>query len=143
RGEYFSFDRVKLAYPPSGPVPVFMGIIGPKMLHLSGEIADGTIGSVLASPRYVSWAREQIAAGQAAAGRAGSAHPFAVFAMLSIDTDGERARAAIRSTMAFYLAADPVNAMTEVYGIADRTRTLAEGGAAAVEAGIEGGWRND
>jgi alkanesulfonate monooxygenase SsuD/methylene tetrahydromethanopterin reductase-like flavin-dependent oxidoreductase (luciferase family) len=143
QGEYFSFDRVRLTYAPSEPVPVFMGIIGPKMLHLSGEIADGTVGSVLASPQYVSWAREQITAGQAAAGRAGSAHPFAAFAMFSLDTDGERARAAVRSTMAFYMAADPVNAMTEVYGIADQARALAKNGAAAVEAGIEEAWLDD
>ncbi len=75
-GEYFSFNQVKLTYPPPDPVPVFMGIIGPKMLHLSGEIADGTIGSVMAGTRYLAWAREQIAAGQAATGRSGAAHPF-------------------------------------------------------------------
>jgi len=143
RGDYFSFDRVRLAYPPPEPVPVYMGIIGPKMLHLSGEIADGTIGSVLAGTRYLAWAREQISAGQASAGRSGSPHPFAAFAMFSLDRDGERARAAVRPTMAFYLAADPVNAMTEVYGIAERTRELAVGGAAAVEAAIEDAWVED
>jgi 5,10-methylenetetrahydromethanopterin reductase len=143
QGEYFSFDRVKLTYPPPEPVPVFMGIIGPKMLHLSGEIADGTIGSVMAGTRYLPWAREQIAAGQAAAGRSGAAHPFAAFTIFSIDADREKARAAIRSTMAFYLAADPDNAMTNVYGIADRTRELAAGGARAVEAAIEEAWVDD
>jgi 5,10-methylenetetrahydromethanopterin reductase len=143
RGEYFSFDRVKLTYPPPGPVPVFMGIIGPKMLHLSGEIADGTVGSVMAGTAYLTWAREQIAAGQAAVGRGGSPHPFAAFAMFSIDVDGKRAKAAIRPTMAFYLAADPVNAMTEVYGIAEEVAQAAEGGAAAVETAIQGAWVED
>jgi len=143
QGEYFSFNQVKLTYPPSEPVPVFMGIIGPKMLHLSGEIADGTVGSVMAGTRYLTWAREQIASGQAAAGRSSAPHPFAAFTMFSIDRDGERARAAIQPTMAFYLAADPVNAMTEVYGIAEKTSTLAEAGPAAVEAGIEEAWVED
>jgi alkanesulfonate monooxygenase SsuD/methylene tetrahydromethanopterin reductase-like flavin-dependent oxidoreductase (luciferase family) len=143
RGEYFSFDRVRLAYPPPGPVPVSMGVIGPKMLHLSGEVADGTIGSVLAGTQYLRWAREQIAAGQEAAGRSGSPHPFAAFTMFSIDPDGERARAAVRPTMAFYLAADPVNAMTEVYGIAEQVGELAKSGPDAVEAGIEDAWVDD
>jgi alkanesulfonate monooxygenase SsuD/methylene tetrahydromethanopterin reductase-like flavin-dependent oxidoreductase (luciferase family) len=143
RGEYFSFDHVKLAYAPPGSVPVYMGIIGPKMLHLSGEIADGTVGSVMAGTSYIAWAREQIAAGQAAAGRSGSAHPFAVFTIFSIDVDGERARAAIRPTMAFYLAADPVNALTEVYGIAAKTGELAQGGPPAVEAALEDAWVED
>ena len=143
RGEYFSFDRVRLTYPPLGSVPVFMGIIGPKMLHLSGEIADGTVGSVMAGTAYLTWAREQIAAGQAAVGRAGSSHPFAAFTMFSIDADGARAKAAIRPTMAFYLAADPVNAMTEVYGIADEVGEAAKGGAQAVEAAIQDAWVED
>ena len=63
--------------------------------------------------------------------------------MFSIDPDGERARAAVRPTMAFYLAADPVNAMTEVYEIAEKTDALAEDGSAAVEAGIEEAWVED
>jgi alkanesulfonate monooxygenase SsuD/methylene tetrahydromethanopterin reductase-like flavin-dependent oxidoreductase (luciferase family) len=143
QGEYFSFNGVRLTYQPPDPVPVFMGVIGPNMLQLSGEIADGTIGSVLAGTRYLAWAREQIAAGQAAAGRNGWAHPFAAFTMFSIDPDGERARAAIRPTMAFYLAADPVNAMTEVYGIAEKTAALAKDGPTAVEAGLEEAWVED
>jgi alkanesulfonate monooxygenase SsuD/methylene tetrahydromethanopterin reductase-like flavin-dependent oxidoreductase (luciferase family) len=143
RGEYFSFDHVRLTYPPPGPVPVFMGIIGPKMLHLSGEIADGTVGSVMAGTAYLRWARDQIAAGQSAVGRTGSTHPFAAFTMFSIDDDGDRAKAAIRPTMAFYLAADPVNAMTEVYGIAEQVGEAAKGGAAAVEDAIEAAWVED
>jgi alkanesulfonate monooxygenase SsuD/methylene tetrahydromethanopterin reductase-like flavin-dependent oxidoreductase (luciferase family) len=143
RGEYFSFDHVRLTYPPPGPVPVFMGIIGPKMLHLSGQIADGTVGSVMAGTGYLAWAREQIRGGQAAVGRAGSPHPFAAFTMFSIDADGERAKAAIRPTMAFYLAADPVNAMTRVYGIAEEVSEAAKGGAQAVEAAIQDEWVED
>jgi alkanesulfonate monooxygenase SsuD/methylene tetrahydromethanopterin reductase-like flavin-dependent oxidoreductase (luciferase family) len=120
-----------------------MGIIGPKMLHLSGEIADGTVGSVMAGTVYLSWARERIAVGQSAVGRAGSAHPFAAFTMFSIDGDGDRAKAAIRPTMAFYLAADPVNAMTEVYGIAEEVGEAAKEGAPAVEAAIQDAWVED
>jgi len=143
RGEYFSFDHVRLTYPPPDPVPVFMGIIGPKMLHLSGEIADGTVGSVMAGTDYLTWAREQIATGQTSVGRADSPHPFAAFTMFSIDADSDRAKAAIRPTMAFYLAADPINAMTEVYGIADQVGGAATNGATAVEAAIEDAWVED
>jgi alkanesulfonate monooxygenase SsuD/methylene tetrahydromethanopterin reductase-like flavin-dependent oxidoreductase (luciferase family) len=63
--------------------------------------------------------------------------------MFSIDVDGERAKAAIRPTMAFYLTADPVNAMTEVYGIADEVGQVAQRGAAAVEAAIQDAWVED
>ena len=47
----FAFDGVTLTHPCSGNVPLYTGVIGPRSLELSGEIADGTIMSVLAAPR--------------------------------------------------------------------------------------------
>jgi alkanesulfonate monooxygenase SsuD/methylene tetrahydromethanopterin reductase-like flavin-dependent oxidoreductase (luciferase family) len=50
-GRFYSFDNVKLNFDVyrSDP-PIYLGVEGPKMLTLSGEIADGTVLSVLASP---------------------------------------------------------------------------------------------
>lgn len=141
-GAYFTFRNVKLTYPPTRRLPVYMGVVAPKGLQLSGAVADGTVGSVLASPRYVRWAREQIATGQAEAGRGGP-HPFAVFAMFSVDVDAARAKQAIRPIMAFYLAAQPRNALTDAYGISDQTVELARGGAAALERDLPEQWVED
>jgi alkanesulfonate monooxygenase SsuD/methylene tetrahydromethanopterin reductase-like flavin-dependent oxidoreductase (luciferase family) len=141
-GDYFGFRNVRLTYPAQEPVRLWMGVIGPRMLRLSGEIADGTVGSVLASPEYVTWAREQIAGGQAAAGRSDH-HPFAVFVMFSVDRDGEKARQAIRQVTAFYLHAMPRNAMTEVYGIAEEAGELAAQGLEAVLEGMPAHWLED
>lgn len=141
-GASFAFDNVQLTYPAQEPPPVYMGVIGPKMLELSGEVADGTIGSVLASPQYVTWARERIAAGQAKAGRSGR-HPFAAFAMFLVDRDGEAAKREIRKTMAFYLAAMPGNAMTEAYGIKEAAIELTKSGPEAVERGMPDQWVED
>ena len=41
-------------------------LFGPKMLRLSGEIANGTVLSVAAGHDYVRWARERIDEGQQA-----------------------------------------------------------------------------
>jgi len=90
QGATFGFTGVKLTHPAPAGVPVYMGVIGPKMLHLAGEIADGTVGSVLAGEAYIRWARERIAEGQAAGGRTGH-HRFAAFVMYAVDRDARAA----------------------------------------------------
>jgi alkanesulfonate monooxygenase SsuD/methylene tetrahydromethanopterin reductase-like flavin-dependent oxidoreductase (luciferase family) len=69
RGDVFAFDRVELTYKPQEELPIYMGLVNAKGLRLSGEIADGTILSVLAGVAYVRWSRQQIAEGAAAAKR--------------------------------------------------------------------------
>jgi 5,10-methylenetetrahydromethanopterin reductase len=138
-GEYFSFRDVQLTYPATGEVPVYMGVINPRMLRLSGEVADGTIGSILAGPKYVEWARTQIAAGRAEAGRDGH-HRFSVFALFSVDAEGTRAKQALRPTIAFYVAAMPRNAMTEVYGYAELAEELAAAGVETFERELPDEW---
>jgi alkanesulfonate monooxygenase SsuD/methylene tetrahydromethanopterin reductase-like flavin-dependent oxidoreductase (luciferase family) len=143
-GRCFHLDRVKLAHPPAGRVPVYMGVLAPKAMQLSGEIADGNVLSVLSGEQYVRWARERIAAGQSEAGRDGPRR-LATFAFVSVGRDGAAAKAALREPMAFYLAADPVNALTGAYGIGDElTAMLAGGGGAeALAAEMPERWIDD
>lgn len=138
----FTFDGVRLTYPVTDEVlPVSLGVAGPKMLELSGEIADGTLLSVLAGEDYVRWARERIAAGAARAGRDVRDHRVTVFALYSVDEDAAAARAAVRRTAAFYLAAGGVNAITEQAGVSEElTGLIARGGADAVEHGLDRRW---
>ena len=44
-GEIFSIKEFSLTFPPQQKVPVYMAAVGPKMLELAGEIADGVIGA--------------------------------------------------------------------------------------------------
>ena len=127
-GDYFHFDQVKLTHPPSEELPLYMGVIGPKMLELAGEIADGTVVSVLAAPEYVRWARDRVAAGAAKAGRDPSQHRVATFALFAVDSDGRKAKESIRDLTAFYLAAIPPSALTDVYGVSDELAVMAEEG---------------
>jgi alkanesulfonate monooxygenase SsuD/methylene tetrahydromethanopterin reductase-like flavin-dependent oxidoreductase (luciferase family) len=141
-GDSFSFVNVKLTYPVDNPVPVYMGVLGPKMLRLSGEIADGTVGSVLAGTAYIRWAREQIAGGMQAAGRKGH-HRFAVFTMYAVDKDAAKAKEAVRALMAFYLAAVPKSALTDVYGIGEELAELAQGGPERLASEMPEQWVED
>lgn len=139
-GRVFGFDRVRLAYPGTERIPLHLGAIGPKMLELSGEIADGSILSVGAGSGYVDWARERIEDGRRRAGR-DDPHRVTAFVIYSVDRDRSRARAAARETFAFYKGAGGRNALTDQGGISDQMLAMLErGGATAVAAEMPESW---
>ncbi|HLG57862.1 MAG TPA: LLM class flavin-dependent oxidoreductase [Vicinamibacterales bacterium] len=143
RGKVFSFHKIFLTHQPQEELPLYMGLVNRKGLVLSGEIADGTVLSVLAGTAYIRWAREQIAGGAAAAGRTGH-HRIATYALYSVDADSKKAKEALRSVTAFYLEAMPKNALSQVYGIADEAgEMLSRGGAAAVAREMPAQWLED
>lgn len=105
-GRYYQLRNVKLNFEPlRADMPIYLGVEGPKMLNLSGQICDGTILSVLASPAYVRYARENIDAGCAETGRDPEQHKLTVYVIFSMDEDGARARDAVRAPIAEYLGA--------------------------------------
>jgi len=68
KGQHVQLDQAQLVYPPDQIPPISLGVAGPKSLALSGRVADGTILAEYSAPKYVSWAREQIARGKLEAG---------------------------------------------------------------------------
>src|SRR5262249_28858117 len=112
-GRSFAFHNVKLTHPPAGRVPLYMGVVGPKLLNLSGEIADGTVVSVLAGTDYVRWLRARIDEGRAKAGRTDH-HRVVTFAMYSVDRDSAVAKERLRGLMGFYIAAMARSALMDV-----------------------------
>jgi alkanesulfonate monooxygenase SsuD/methylene tetrahydromethanopterin reductase-like flavin-dependent oxidoreductase (luciferase family) len=126
-GRSFEFHNVKLTYPATERVPLYMGVIGPKMLRLSGAVADGTVVSVLAGTEYLRWARERIAEGMADAGRS-EHHRVTTFALFSVDADGQKARDLVKGLVAFYAWAMSTNALMTVYGISDELTRMSEAG---------------
>lgn len=142
-GQTFQFDRVKLTHPPSERVPLYMGAIGPKMLDLASEIADGIVVSVLASTEYVAWAREVLAKGAATNGR-DLRHKVACFGLFSVDTDARRAKESLRDVVAFYLGTMGPNALTDVHGSSEALRAMIQrGGAEAVRQEMPDAWLDE
>jgi alkanesulfonate monooxygenase SsuD/methylene tetrahydromethanopterin reductase-like flavin-dependent oxidoreductase (luciferase family) len=135
----FSFDSVQLAYP-AADVPLYTGVIGPKSLALSGEVADGTVITVMAGPRYVERARQITSDSAARFGRTRK-HMLPTLSYCFIDRDGARARRAARTTLAQMLAQAGPDLLTNVYDIDDPLcDMIARGGAAAVEAEMPDEW---
>jgi alkanesulfonate monooxygenase SsuD/methylene tetrahydromethanopterin reductase-like flavin-dependent oxidoreductase (luciferase family) len=138
----FTFRNVQLAYPLDEVPPIYAGILGPKMLQLAGEVADGTVGSVLAGADYLRWAREQIAIGQEKAGRSDH-HRIACFALFSVDADSRKAHDALRPVMSFYLSVMPRSPLGDAYGITGELVEMAAGGAEGVAAKMPDRWMDD
>jgi 5,10-methylenetetrahydromethanopterin reductase len=61
--------KIHLLHPCKNRVPIYVAASGPKMLELSGRIADGIIVLVGVADDYIAQAREKIAVGAQAAGR--------------------------------------------------------------------------
>jgi alkanesulfonate monooxygenase SsuD/methylene tetrahydromethanopterin reductase-like flavin-dependent oxidoreductase (luciferase family) len=95
QGARFHLDGVQLEFAPTGPVPIVLGVKGPRALGLAGEIADGVLCSVLAGPAHVRRARA------AAARRPGFV--VAAYVPVLVDEDGARARDRMRPLLAHYL----------------------------------------
>ncbi len=142
-GQVYTFRDVRLVHPPGERVPVHVGASGPRMLRLSGAVADGSILSVGASVAYVRWARERIEEGREEADR-GDDHRVTAFALYSVDADAERAFDQMRKPLAFYKAAGGPNALTDAYGISEvLSDMLARGGEEVVAAEMPDRWIED
>ncbi len=61
--------KIHVLHPCKNKVPIYVAASGPKMLELSGRIADGIIVLVGVADDYIAHAKEKIGAGAKAAGR--------------------------------------------------------------------------
>ncbi len=68
-GRTLSSRGFQLKAVPAAPVPINLAAIGPKMLQLAGEIADGVMLNDFTPPDRLDWALTQIDTGAKRAGR--------------------------------------------------------------------------
>jgi 5,10-methylenetetrahydromethanopterin reductase len=81
--------------------PIYLGGMGPAMLRLAGELADGAL-PLLFPPERLPAAREQIEAGARRSGRHPAGIDVAACVWCSVDADAERARRALAQKIAYY-----------------------------------------
>jgi 5,10-methylenetetrahydromethanopterin reductase len=96
-GECFTVRDVALETPPASPVPIVLGVKGPRALGLAGEVADGIVCSVLTSPAHVRRVRSLTR------GAGGGNVPLLAFLPVAVSADGDAARARLRPLLAHYL----------------------------------------
>ncbi len=111
-GEFVHLDRVSLdvAYGDTSPrnIPIYIGATGPRMLELTGEIADGAMLNYVVSIDYIRDAVVRVGAGAAKSGRTidDIDRPELLICSLSDDDPGQ-ALLTGKSLVAYYLGTEP------------------------------------
>ncbi len=110
-GEFVQFDGVELdivhGERKKVPVPVYIGATGPKMLQLSGEIADGVLLNYLVSPHYNKNAMKQLQIGLDKSGRKMEDLDRPQLVVVSLDEDADKAIQRAKELVTQYLGQQP------------------------------------
>ncbi|NNU27385.1 LLM class flavin-dependent oxidoreductase [Isoptericola sediminis] len=128
-GRYVHLDAVRLEWPPTTPVSLWTGGVGPRTLALTGELADGLTLANALTPDDV---RDAVATAREGASAVGRELPD-VHATLVVAT-GARARERLAAELPRW-GADPQRGIGAAGGadeIAAGVRALADAGATAV-----------
>lgn len=88
-------------------VPIYIGATGPKMIQLTGEIADGIVLNYCVPPEYNDMAMENLAIGAERAGRTLDEIDRPQLIVCSVDEDPDRALDGARGLLTQYLAQQP------------------------------------
>ena len=103
KGEVVTLRGIKLGITPPPQTPVYLGALGPEMLRLAGELADGACLN-WCNPEQIAWSRERIAEGAARTGRDPSDVKMVEYIRVCVDDDIDTARRAYaQSTMGYAL----------------------------------------
>ena len=87
-------------------MPVVLGALGPRMLRLAGEAADGAALN-WCTPEQIAWSREQVAAGAARAGRDPAEVRIVEYIRICVDEDETTARQAYARAIMGYALVPP------------------------------------
>jgi 5,10-methylenetetrahydromethanopterin reductase len=96
-GEVFAVNDVALETPPPAPVPILLGVKGPRALALAAEVGDGVHCSVLASPAHIRRVRATTAS------RARTEFVVITYVPMALSDDRAEARAWVKPLIAHYL----------------------------------------
>jgi 5,10-methylenetetrahydromethanopterin reductase len=110
-GEFHKVKGIKLdvVHGNTNPrhVPLMIGATGPKMMELTGEIADGAVLNYCVSPDYNDQALELLEKGAKKAGRSLQDIDRPQLIVCSVDKDENKARHAAKWLLTQYLAQQP------------------------------------
>jgi alkanesulfonate monooxygenase SsuD/methylene tetrahydromethanopterin reductase-like flavin-dependent oxidoreductase (luciferase family) len=95
-------------------VPVYLGALGPQMLRLAGERADGALLN-WATPDRIADSRRLVAEGAARAGRDPADIPLTMYVRVCVDDDVAAARRALGAQVLGYALARPGIPLTAGY----------------------------
>jgi probable F420-dependent oxidoreductase len=106
-------------------IPTYIGGVGPKMLQMGGEVADGVLGFVV-TPEFVrDYMIPMVEQGARRAGRSPSEVDVAALVLCSVSDDREVALRRARINVGMYVAYPGAERMVEFAGLtADREKLI-------------------
>jgi alkanesulfonate monooxygenase SsuD/methylene tetrahydromethanopterin reductase-like flavin-dependent oxidoreductase (luciferase family) len=124
-GQTVRIEGRRLEFPPRPPVPIHMGALGPRMLELAGEAADGLLGWFCSRPFLDRVVRPRLEAGARQVGRSFAAFDL-TWMLPTLVSDDPSARDLTRPYVATYLTAGwpSYDRVTEVSGFGQATADL-------------------
>lgn len=115
-GDQYNVNNITIAVPGSGTVPLLVAALGPVMLKLAGQLADGTI-TWMTGPNTLE--NHIIPAINAAAQEAGKSKPMIVAGFpVVLTNEPDKAREAIGKTLQIYGMLPSYRAMLDKEGLA-------------------------
>jgi len=135
-GDHVTVERFGLASPPPGPVRLFVGALGPRMLRLAGAVGDGVCLNLM-PPDVVPRQIAEIRSGAEAAGRELPEH-FRVMARFHVvvTDDVSGGRDIVRSAFGPYFAQPVYNRFLGWMGHPEAAAGIATAFAAGDRAGV-------
>ncbi len=101
QGTALTLRGARLTITPPPRTPVYLGALGPLMLRLGGELADG-VALNWCTPEQIAWSRARVAEGTAKAGRSPSSVTVSEYIRICVDQDVDLARRALVRNMLGY-----------------------------------------
>ena len=100
--------HARLGFTPTRPrPPIVLGVKGKQALAMAAGCADGLLLSVMSSPPYVQWVRDQV----------GPSHELSAYVAISAGDDPVSARDRLRPTVAKYLGVHGDHPITRKAGL--------------------------
>jgi 5,10-methylenetetrahydromethanopterin reductase len=110
-GDFVNVKGIKLDIihgdPSPRPIPIYIGATGPKMLELTGEIADGCVLNYMVSPAYIREACGLLEVGAKRVGKTLADIDRPELIVCSLSEDREAALNEARELVVQYLAQEP------------------------------------
>jgi alkanesulfonate monooxygenase SsuD/methylene tetrahydromethanopterin reductase-like flavin-dependent oxidoreductase (luciferase family) len=100
-GQGINYNNARLPAEPTA-TPVYLGVVGPEMARLGGELADGVYLS-WCTPDNVDWVRSRVTEGAERAGRDPSEVKLAASVRICVDDDKDVARRALAGALLPYV----------------------------------------
>jgi probable F420-dependent oxidoreductase len=140
KGQVFKLQDSSLSFTPVRPnVPIYLAALGPKMIELAGEAADGVLLN-WASPTYLRQANEHVRRGAERAGRNPEDIDVACYLRTAVVDDLERVKPELQAQIARYFRMPYYRDYFEQMGYKEETaivsQALARGDTAAAAAAI-------